>query len=597
MPLPFHEVAGQPLNTEQVAYLEGLFAGLRNRGLSFGDVVPAPVAAPAAPDLSELTNEERIKRELHPLDAYSLLLQHAAANQAPDKENTFRFKWQGLFFMSPMKDGYMARLRIPGGQLTSAQLREIASITDQLTTGYLQVTTRANLQVRHITPKDAPEFLRRIQAIGLHTRGAGADNIRNLTCDPTSGVDVDERVETLPIVQQLGLVILNHREFYDLPRKFNIAFHGGGRIPTVEDTNDIGWKAVRVFTPTELSAAEAGAVRVGDLVTEQLSAGIYFRCALGGATGHKAFARDLGVLVPEADVIRVTAALLRVYLANGNRTDRKKARLKHLLETWTLDRYLAETEKLLGFELLRIPAGAEVPAPAPMAEGGMHAHLGVHAQRQPGMHWVGVEIPVGQLTSKQLRRLAELSENYGSGEVRLTVWQNLVIPNVPTAFVETLKKALVKAGLNWQASALRGGFIACTGNSHCKFAASNTKGDAMALMQWLDSRVTLDQPVNIHLTGCPNSCAQHYMGDIGLLGAKVKHGGESVEGYHVFVGGGFGERQAVGRSLFQGVILEELKPLLERMLLTYQRLRTAGETFQQFTARHDVGRLQELFSA
>lgn len=597
MPLPFHEVAGQPLNTEQVAYLEGLFAGLRNRGLSFGDVVPAPVAAPATPDLSELTNEERIKRELHPLDAYSLLLQHAAANQAPDKENTFRFKWQGLFFMSPMKDGYMARLRIPGGQLTSAQLREIASITDQLTTGYLQVTTRANLQVRHITPKDAPEFLRRIQAIGLHTRGAGADNIRNLTCDPTSGVDADERVETLPIVQQLGLVILNHREFYDLPRKFNIAFHGGGRIPTVEDTNDIGWKAVRVWTPAELAAAEAGAVRVGDLVTEQLSAGIYFRCALGGATGHKAFARDLGVLVPAADVIRVTAALLRVYLANGNRTDRKKARLKHLLETWTLDRYLAETEKVLGFELLRIPAGAEVPAPAPMAEGGMHAHLGVHPQRQRGLHWVGVEIPVGQLTSKQLRRLAELSEHYGSGEVRLTVWQNLVIPNVPEAFVETLKKALVKAGLNWQASALRGGFIACTGNSHCKFAASNTKGDAMALMQWLDRRVTLDQPVNIHLTGCPNSCAQHYMGDIGLLGAKVKRAGESVEGYHVFVGGGFGERQAVGRSLFQGVILEELKPLLERMLLTYQRLRTAGETFQQFTARHDVGRLQELFSA
>lgn len=597
MPLPFHEVAGQPLNTEQVAYLEGLFAGLRNRGLSFGDVVPAPVAAPAAPDLSELTNEERIKRELHPLDAYSLLLQHAAANQAPDKENTFRFKWQGLFFMSPMKDGYMARLRIPGGQLTSTQLREIASITDQLTTGYLQVTTRANLQVRHITPKDAPEFLRRIQAVGLHTRGAGADNIRNLTCDPTSGVDADERVETLPIVQQLGLVILNHREFYDLPRKFNIAFHGGGRIPTVEDTNDIGWKAVRVWTPAELAAAEAGAVRVGDLVTEQLSAGIYFRCALGGATGHKAFARDLGVLVPAADVIRVTAALLRVYLANGNRTDRKKARLKHLLETWSLDRYLAETEKLLGFELLRIPAGSEVPAPAPMSEGGMHAHLGVHAQRQPGLHWVGVEIPVGQLTSKQLRRLAELAEHYGSGEVRLTVWQNLVIPNVPTAFVETLKKALVKAGLNWQASALRGGFIACTGNSHCKFAASNTKGDAMALMQWLDSRVTLDQPVNIHLTGCPNSCAQHYMGDIGLLGAKVKRGGESVEGYHVFVGGGFGERQAVGRSLFQGVILEELKLLLERMLLTYQRLRTAGETFQQFTARHDLGRLQELFSA
>ncbi len=596
MPLPFQEVAGQPLNPEQAAYLEGLFAGLRNRGLTFGDAVPAPATAPAGPDLSELTNEERIKRELHPLDAYSLLLQHAAASQAPDKENTFRFKWQGLFFMSPMQDGYMARLRIPGGQLTSAQLREIAAITEQLTTGYLQVTTRANLQVRHILPKDAPEFLRRIQAIGLHTRGSGADNIRNLTCDPTSGIDPDERVETLPLVNQLGQVILNHREFYDLPRKFNIAFHGGGLISTVEDTNDIGWKAVRVWTPAEAAAAPSGAVRCGDLVTEQIAAGIYFRCALGGATGHKAFARDLGVLVPPADVVRVTAAMVRVYLANGNRTDRKKARLKHLLEKWTLDQYLAETEKLLGFELLRIPSGTEATA-APVAPPSEHAHLGVHAQRQPGLHWIGVSVPVGQLTSKQLRRLGELAELYGSGEVRLTVWQNLVIPNVPTAWVETLKKALVKAGLDWQSSALKGGFIACTGNSHCKFAASNTKGHAIELMQWLDRRVVLDQPVNIHLTGCPNSCAQHYMGDIGLLGTKVKFSGDTLEGYHVFVGGGFGEKQAVGRQLFQGVLVSELKPTLERMLVTYQRLRQPQETFQQFTARHDIGRLQEIFSA
>ncbi len=597
MALPFQQIAGQPLNPEQAAYLEGLFAGLKNRGLGFSDVgtPPAPAVA-TGPSLDELTNEERIKRELHPLDAYSLLLQHAAANQAPDKENTFRFKWQGLFFMSPMKEGYMARLRIPGGQLQSHQLREIAAITDQLTTGYLQVTTRANLQVRHLQPKDAPEFLRRIQAIGLHTRGAGADNIRNLTCDSTSGVDPHERVETLPIVQQLGQVILNHREFYDLPRKFNIAFHGGGVIPTVEDTNDIGWKAVRLWASGELAKAGAGEVRPGDVVTDQLTPGYYFRCALGGATGHKAFARDLGVLVPPADAIRVTSALLRVFLANGNRTDRKKARLKHLLEKWSLDQYLAETEKLLGHELLRIPAGSAVETPSPAPPELLHSHHGVHPQKQAGLHWIGVAVPVGQLTSKQLRRLAELSENYGSGEVRLTVWQNLVIPNVPTAYVETLNKALVKAGLDWQASALRGGFIACTGNSHCKFAASDTKGHALEIMQWLDRRVSLDQPVNIHLTGCPNSCAQHYMGDIGLLGAKVKVGGDTLEGYHVFVGGGFGDRQAIGRQLFQGMILEELKPLLERMLRLYLRLRSAGESFQQFTARHDVGRLQELFS-
>jgi ferredoxin-nitrite reductase len=593
--MPFTEIAGQKLNAEQTAYLEGLFSGLRNRGLTFGDVLPNPAAAPAKPNLDDLIPEERIKRELHPLDAYPLLLQHAAANQAPDKESTFRFKWQGLFFLTPNKEAYMARLRIPGGQLHSFQLRELANIADQLTSGYIQVTTRANLQLRLIQPKDTVEFLRRIQAIGLHTRGAGADNIRNLTCDPTSGVDPDELIKTLPITQQLGQFILNHREFYDLPRKFNIAFHGGGKIPTVEDTNDIGFKAVKVLGRASSLPSSAGSQPAANaLITDQIAEGVYFRCALGGATGHKAFARDLGVLIRPEEILAVTAALLRVYIANGNRGDRKKARLKHLLETWTLDRYLAETEKLLGYQLLRVPADAQSAFCHPPSAGPAHPHVGVFPQKQSGLNWIGAAVPVGQLTAKQLRRLAEIADLYGSGEVRLTVWQNVVIPNIRDAFVETAKKALVKLGFDWRQSNLRSGFIACTGNSYCKFAGANTKAHALELMKWLDARVQLDQPINVHLTGCPNSCAQHYMGDLGLLGAKVKVGGETVEGYHVFVGGGFGDKQAVGRQLFTGVSFEALKPMLERLLKNFLRHRQPGETFLAFTTRHDLGKLQEL---
>lgn len=586
-PTPFTEIAGQKLNGEQTAYLEGLFAGLRNRGLTFGDVLSNPAAAPAKPNLDDLIPEERMKRELHPLDAYPLLLQHAAANQAPDKETTFRFKWQGLFFLTPNKEAFMARLRIPGGQLHSFQLRELANIADQLTSGYIQITTRANLQMRLIQPKDTVEFLRRIQSIGLHTRGAGADNIRNLTCDPTSGVDPDELVETLPITQALGQFILNHREFYDLPRKFNIAFHGGGKIPTVEDTNDIGFKAVKAAGKT------AGQPAANVLITDQIAEGIYFRCALGGATGHKAFARDLGVLIRPEEVLKVTAALLRVYIANGNRGDRKKARLKHLLETWTLDQYLVETEKLLGYQLLRVPTDSKLESRVPNPET-PHPHVGVFPQKQSGLNWIGATVPVGQITAKQLRRLAEIADLYGSGEVRLTVWQNVVIPNIKDAFVETAKKALVKLGFDWRQSNLKSGFIACTGNSYCKFAGANTKGHALDLMKWLDARVTLDQPINVHLTGCPNSCAQHYMGDIGLLGAKVKVSGETVEGYHVFVGGGFGDRQAVGRQLFTGVSVESLKPTMERILKGYLKHRQPGESFLGFTTRHELGRLQEL---
>ena len=220
--------------------------------------------------------------------------------------------------------------------------------------------------------------------------------------------------------------------------------------------------------------------------------------------------------------------------------------------------------------------------------------MGIYPQKQAGLNWIGVTVPVGQLTAKQLRRLAEIADLYGSGEIRLTVWQNFVLPNVRDAFVETARKALLKLGFEARQSNLKSGFIACTGNSYCKFAGADTKGHALDLMKWLDSRVTLDQPINVHITGCPNSCAQHYMGDLGLLGAKVKVGGESVEGYHIFVGGGFGGKQAVGRQLFTGVSVAELKPMMEKILKGYLQHRQPGETFLSFTTRHDLGKLQEL---
>jgi len=560
---------GQSFTAEQKEYLTGLFAGIDARGVGFGDAAPSPVAE-MKPAIEELIFEERVKRELHPLDAYPQLLENATANKAPDKEDTFRFKWNGLFYLTPVKDAFMARLRIPGGQLRTFQLRELAHIAKEITTGYVQITTRANLQMRLIQPKDAPAFVQRIQHVGLHTRGAGADNIRNLTANPTAGVDPHELVDVMPLCQELGQIIINDRSFYNLPRKFNVAYDGGGLIGTVEDTNDIGCKAVKV----------------GDEV--------FFRIALGGATGHKAFARDLGVLVKPAELNRVVLAIVRVFMANGNRTDRKKARLKHLLEKWTLDQYLAETEKVLGFQLQRTPLDQE--AITYPGQNLPHSHVGVYRQKQAGLNYVGVAVPVGHFNPKQMIRIAEIADLYGSGEIRLTVWQNFIIPNVPDHFVATVKKALRKIGFDTQQSNLRSGIIACTGNSYCKFAQSDTKGHALKLADYLDKRIKLDQPVNIHLTGCPNSCAQHYMGDIGLLGTKVKIGGESADGYHVFVGGGFGANQAVGRQVFNGIAFDSLPPLIEKMFLGYLRHRNDGETFQAFTTRHDLNNLQAIFS-
>ena len=221
-----------------------------------------------------------------------------------------------------------------------------------------------------------------------------------------------------------------------------------------------------------------------------------------------------------------------------------------------------------------------------------HSHVGVYPQKQRGLNYVGVALPVGQITPKQMLRVAELADLYGSGEIRLTVWQNFIIPNVADAYVGTVQKALRRTGLGTEQTHLRSGLVACTGNSYCKYAQANTKGHALALADYLDKTIKLDQPINIHLTGCPHSCAQHYMGDIGLLATKVR----GAEAYHVFIGGGFGSNQAVGRQVFSGIQFEELKPTLEKMLKGYLRRREGDETFQKFTQRRDLNTLQAIFS-
>ncbi len=473
---------------EQKEYLSGLFAGVAARGKAFADVEPAPGSK-----TEDLIFEERVKRELHPLDAYEQIIENAMGDKAPDKEDTFRFKWNGLFFLTPVKDAFMARLRIPGGVVTTHQLRELARIAQSLTSGYVQVTTRANLQMRLIQPKDAPEFLRRIQSIGLHTRGSGADNIRNLTMNPTAGIDPVELIDVQPFVQALAQVIINDRSFYDLPRKFNIAYDGGGLIGSVEDTNDIGVKAVLIVDSEGVSGPSIGnriplesshpspsiplpfeeRGKPGQGTSgNTIAPGVYFRIALGGATGHKAFANDLGVLVPPAEINKLVVAIVRVYIEHGCRTNRKKARLKHLLETMSLVEFRTLVEKKLGAPLRRASYDAAQMRWA--SQELAHSHVGDFPQKQRGLNYLGATCPVGQITSKQMTRLAEIADLYGSGEVRLTVWQNFIIPNVPDSFVPTAKRALEKAGFGTKQSNIASGVIACTGNSFCNYAQSNT---------------------------------------------------------------------------------------------------------------------------
>ncbi|APW59603.1 NirA family protein [Paludisphaera borealis] len=521
-----------------------------------------------------LTPQEQAKRVRHPLDMWDDLARHAAESRFPRGDDVLAFKYHGLFYVSPAQNAYMCRLRLAGGFVDSHQFRGIARIADDWGGGYADATTRANLQIREIKAADGPKVVTALEDLGVVTRGSGADNIRNVTGSPTAGIDPSELIDTRPFCREMHHYILHNRWLYGLPRKFNIAFDGGGAVSALEDTNDIGFTAVRVG---EGQAAPAG---------------VYFRLMLGGISGHRDFALDEGVLLTPDQCIPVAAAILRVFIEHGDRTDRKKARLKYLLDRWGHEKFVETVETLLPSRLTRFPLEQCQPRPAV----DKHGHIGVHAQKQPGRFYVGVVLTVGRMTTDQMRGLAAIADRYGSGTIRLTVWQNLLISDVAEADLPAVRSAIEDLGLGWKAGPVRGGLIACTGNAGCRFAASDTKSHALAIADHLDPRITMNQPVNIHLTGCPNSCAQHYIGDIGLLGAGVEVGDDVVEGYHVFLGGGYGDERGVGREVLRSVPATDVPMVVERLLQTYQERRSSpDESFDGFVRRHPTEQLKAWF--
>ncbi|HEY1792055.1 MAG TPA: NirA family protein [Opitutaceae bacterium] len=563
------------------------FAGVSADGRITASPLLAPVnlAAPAEAMLhgtpvGDLTKQEKWKLDENPLDIWEKLVAHAEAGRRPDEPDTFRFKYHGLFYVAPAQDSFMVRLRVPAGILTAHQMHGLADLASDLGGGYAHVTTRANIQIRELKPRDIVRVLVRLQELGLTSRGSGADNIRNITASPTSGFDPGELIDVRPFAKGLHHYILNHRDLYGLPRKFNIAFDGGGAVCAAADTNDIGFVACRV---TRESLA-----RRGDQPPAE--PGIYFRVQLGGITGHKDFARDTGLLARPSEIVAVAAAMVRVFSENGDRTDRKKARLKYLLEKWGAEKFIEETQRRLAFPLARLPVEACEP-PRPFAK---HGWIGPHRQAQAGLSYVGVGLSLGRMSARQMHQVADFAAEHGSGELRLTVWQNLLIPHVPDASVGTLVRILQKLGFSMDPAAAAGGFVACTGNAGCRYSSTDTKGHAAQLARHLDKRRPgIDVPINVHFTGCPHSCAQHYCGDMGFLGTRL---GDGSEGYHVVLGGGMGDEQGIAREVFRGVRAGDVPGLVSRVLDTYGRDRRAGETFVAWSRRHTVGELQELLS-
>ncbi|MFG1346946.1 NirA family protein [Xanthobacter autotrophicus DSM 431] len=583
---------GGEFTTEQKRYLEGFVSGAKAVQATSMQVprgAPAP-AEPTGPDAAslkamarfeaegrKLTAEEKGKREELGLDSYDRMKKAAHEGTFPKGPDVFRWKFHGLFHVAPAQDSFMCRLRIPNGILTHWQFRGVADIAATHGGGYTDVTTRANLQIREIPATDGIDVLEKLVGLGLTAKGSGADNIRNVTGTPTAGIDRQELLDTRPLAREWHHYILNSRDMYGLPRKFNVAFDGAGVIGALEDTNDIGFQAVRVKDGFGVAP------------------GVWLRLALGGITGHKDFARDTGVVVKPDEATEVSAAIVRVFIDTGDRTDRKKARLKYVLDALGFDGFLALVEQKLGRPLTRLPAEAVEPR----AEADRLAHLGVHPQKQAGLSYIGVGLTVGRMSAAQMHGLADIAARFGDGDMRLTVWQNLLISGVPDARVEEACAAVEALGLSTRATPLQAGLVACTGSKGCRFAAADTKGTARAILAHCEARLALDGPVNIHVTGCHNSCAQHYIGDIGLIGARVpvNDDGDTVDGFHLLVGGGFGSEAAIARELYRDVKAEEAPVVVERLLKSWLDHRQDGEAFAHFTRRLDPDALKALVEA
>src|SRR5258707_819707 len=506
---------------EQKRYLEGFTTGLQisrvGRGLGGGNAGKTN-SEPTGPEAAhikaqdkvtasgkKLADQEKVKRDEHPFDAYPRLKQQALDNAAPSPADNFRWRYFGLFYVAPTQDSYMCRLRMSNGILKHWQLAGLADLAESYGDGYSHVTTRANLQIREILPKNGVALIEGIQDLGLCSRGSGADNIRNVTGTPTAGIDPQELLDTRSFAREWHYHILNDRSLTGLPRKFNVAFDGAGRIAVLEDTNDIAFAAVELKDGFGVDS------------------GVWFRLGIGGITGHRDFAKETGIIVKPEDATKVADAIVRVFIETADRTNRLKARLKYVLDSMGVEKFLIAVKDKLGRKLVRAPTDAIAVRPA----FDRMAHIGGHAQKQPELNWIGVVLPVGKLTCDQMRGLAKIAQDLGDGDIRLTVWQNLLISGVRNENVALAIAAIEKLGLAVQASQIRAGLIACTGNAGCKFAASDTKRHAAEIGDWCETRVPIETPLNIHLTGCHHSCAQHYISDIGLLAAKVPAGSDA----------------------------------------------------------------------
>ena len=606
-------MANKGFTGTQKQYLEGLASGLRvARGTTrsiladvrarmapIGGAPPlAGVSGPAAPSLlaqathpdqamwdaqdrqlragSRLAAEERAKRRQPPHELWTRMVELARERRFPDADEVFLYKFHGLFFVSPAEEAFMCRLRFAGGQIQAHQLRGVADLAERHAHPFLQLTVRSNVQLRGIGAGAAVDVLQGLLDLGIVTRGSGGDGVRNIGASPTSGFDARELIETLPLAQRAHHRVLADRALQAVPRKITVAFDGGGTVSALAEACDVGFRAV-VVPPGE-----------------GVEPGVYFRLLLGGATSHSRYARDVGVLVAPDQCVDVLEQVLHLYVEHGDRTNRRRARLAYLLESWGGPRFVAELRaRLRGLERFGWAArGADPSAPLPelplaRCQLGRHAepyaHVGFHAQRSPRESYVGVVVDGAQLGVAQARGLARIAEEHGAGELRFTPHQNVLIPGIASGRRREVEAALTALGLAWTASAFRSRLIACTGAPGCQFALGDTKRRAEEIALRLEAGAGGERPLSIHISGCHHSCAQHTTADIGLLATRDPGGGSEL--YQLWLGGELLDTARFGQKYASQVPASDVPRLLQEVVDAYLSRREPEESFHDFVAR------------
>ncbi|MGC2403026.1 MAG: nitrite/sulfite reductase [Acidobacteriaceae bacterium] len=529
---------------------------------------------------------ERLKREKNPWEAFDEVRAFAAAGREsvlPEWASAY-FKWWGIYTQGDgvgatggkggegkATEFFMMRIAIPNGILTSGQAEAIADISAKHGRGLVDITVRQAIQLHWLTIENLPGIIDRLNTAGLSPKGACGDVVRNVTGCPLAGLDADEVFDASPIALAAAHELNGNPDLFNLPRKFKVSITGCSAWCSYPEINDIGLTAA---VRTIGGAREAGfSVRVG-----------------GGLSADPHLGVRLNAFVQQkqaVDVVRKITELFRDQ--QGLRESRDRARMKHLFlrEGWTAETFLADLNGRLGYQL--DPAVEET-----VPDDVYRDHAGIHRQKQDGLSYVGISVLRGRMTADQLGAVADLAKHYGNAQLRTTVMQNLLVVNVPTNQAGELARELEALDLPVQGTPFWRGAIACTGTEFCKLAITETKGFARWIVDELQERLpAFDQQLKLHVTGCPNSCGQHWIADIGMEGKKIKHEGKLQDAYYFCVGGSVGLHQQLARPIGYRCLAVEVPDALERLLSGYLQARKPDENLRAYFGRTSDEQLRE----